>query len=150
MTTKTCDACNAAAPATQQSGNFIDYGWSFHWPDMGHYGGFTDHFLDTPEDVAASMVHLCHDCCVKMLAMFPALVNKMGVRGGHPNMNEHDSDNGIATPPCCPYAWTWVRDRSEPDYQKQFTTYFATAELTWEKVEKSDDVHVEWTEDEYL
>lgn len=151
MKTKTCDGCGAIAPATQQTGNFIDYGWSVCWPHMGHYGGFTDPFMEMMSaDAEDHLVHFCHDCCVKLLSLFPALVEKMSVRGGHPNMNEHDPDNGIATPPCCPYAWTWVRDRSEPDYQKQFTTYFATAELTWEKVEKSEDIHVEWTEDEYL
>lgn len=135
-----CDACGSIEPAAQQDGNYIDYGWSFNWVDLGHYGGFTDPFVDSPADAKSQMVHMCHDCSVKLLALFPALVDKVHARGGHPNKNEHDSDNGIATPPCCPYAWTWVRDRSKTDYQMQFSTYFATDELTWElRSEKGED-----------
>lgn len=128
-----CSACGQEQPATQQDGNFIDYGWSFNWVDAGYYGGFTDPFVDAPSNVSEQLIHLCHQCCVKLLELFPALVEKMQCRRGHPNMNEHDSDNGIATPPCCPYAWTWVRDRSKQPYESQFTEYEATESLTWKK-----------------
>lgn len=133
--TQSCDACGVAEPATQQAGNYIDYGWSFLWPDLGHYGGFTDSFLDAPHNHEEAMVHLCHDCCVKFLELFPRLVAKMRVQGGHPNRNEHDSDNGIGVPPCCPYAWTWVVDSpADNPRKKTFTHYRATRELTWEIV----------------
>jgi len=145
VNTRVCDACGSTESARQQSGNFIDDGWSFNWVDLGHYGGFTDPFLDSPADSQAQMIHICHDCCVKLLAFFPALAEKTRARGGHPNRNEHDPDNGIATPPCCPYAWTWVRNKSIAEYSKQFTTYMATDELTWLAVpDRDDETHVEW------
>lgn len=142
--TKSCDMCGVTHDASQQSGNFIDYGWSINWLALGHYGGFTDCIpnqelgeVDSIGDYDPSpyMVHMCHDCCVKLIATFPALVKVAGIRGGHPNMNEHDSSNGIATPPCCPYAWTWVKREEKDEYGNRHDTYFATDELGWEKVE---------------
>lgn len=130
--TLTCSACNAECPAAWQGGNYIDNGWSFDWVDAGHYNGFTDHFMGEPDDPKDHLVHFCHDCCVKLLDMFPPLVEKMRCKGGHPNMNPSVKDDGIATPPCCPYAWTWVRDKSKLGYQNQFTTYLATSSLDWE------------------
>jgi len=144
--TKTCDLCGVAQDSDPQEGNYIDYGWSFDWLSLGHYGGFTDCIPDrdlgsvdsiAEYDSSPYMVHMCHDCCVKLLDTFPALAKIARVNGGHPNRNEHDSDDGIATPPCCPYAWTWVRNKDIADYRMQFTTYYATPELTWKKREET-------------
>lgn len=144
-TTK-CDLCEETQDSSQQEGQYIDYGWSFNWLSLGHYGGFTDPMPDSTDGNAEKlddynampyMVHVCHDCCVKLLDTFPALAKIARVNGGHPNRNEHDPDNGITVTPCCPYAWTWVRDNSVTDYRMQFTTYFATPELTWVKREQT-------------
>lgn len=110
---------------------YFDSGWTINFLSLGHYGGFTDPIPDLEDSVEKWTMHMCHDCCVKMVETFPVLEEH--VRGGHPNRNEHDSDNGIETPPCCPYAWTWVRDKSQEQYDKQFTVYYATQELLWEK-----------------
>lgn len=137
-----CDGCGLMHDSSCQNGHYIDYGWGLMFGDFGYYGGFTDNLeamfdvRDNPEHAVKYMAHLCHDCCVKFMTTFPLLAVRMGVEGGHPNKNEHDSDNGIATPPCCPFAWTWVRDKDEPDYSRSFTHYRATSDLTWEKVER--------------
>jgi hypothetical protein len=135
---KQCNGCGLMHDASCQGGNYIDYGWSFSYPDLGHYGGFTDNFdlvmdMRDSDSPGAFMVHLCHDCCVKMLDALPFLATNFRVNGCNPNKNDHDSDRGILTPPCCPYAWTWVHDKDEPDYEKSFTLYLATKDLTWEK-----------------
>jgi hypothetical protein len=133
---KRCDNCASPAPTTQQDGDFIDYGWSIDWLSLGHYGGFTDCLPDSQDDEPNRYIaHLCHDCCLKMLDAMPglaALIFPQG-GGGHPNMNEHDSDNGTATPPCCPYAWTWNKTVS-PDGEPVYETYFGTADGGWKKI----------------
>lgn len=139
MEIKSCDLCGSVQEASQQSGNFIDYGWSFNWLSLGHYGGFTDCIPHQSPDgekesTASYMVHMCHDCCVKMLDTFPALAQLSRAYGGHPNKNEHDSNNGIATPPCCKYAWTWVKLPDKDKYGHHiYITYIATADLGWTK-----------------
>jgi len=139
--TKKCDLCGEEQEAGQQQGQFIDYGWSFNWLSFGHYGGFTDCIPDMnlgdvdsigEYDPSPYMVHACHDCCVKLLELFPRLAEIAGVRGGHPNKNEHDSEDGTAVLPCCPYAWTWVRNPNAGDYENRYFTYLATPQLTWE------------------
>lgn len=136
--TKVCDNCATPAPTTQQQGHYIDYGWSFNWLHFGHYGGFTDCLPDKDEDSDSGryFAHLCHDCCVKMLEALPglaALVFPEG-GGGHPNINEKgNADDGTQTPPCCRYAWTWVKTLG-PDGKTQYDTYFGTPDLKWKKV----------------
>jgi hypothetical protein len=133
-----CSLCKQPSPTIFQS-LFLDGGWSFNWVTLGHYSGFTDSIITTEEasNEEDFMVHMCHDCCVKMLDTFPALKEIARVRGGHPNMNDHDSQNGTATPPCCPYAWTWVKTSSE--YPNEYKTYFSTDELTWEERPELND-----------
>lgn len=129
-----CSLCDKPSKAVFQS-PYLDGGWSFNWVTLGHYNGFTDSIIEASEseqDETAFMVHMCHECCVKMLKTFPALQNIARVRGGHPNMNEHLASDGTKTPPCCPYAWTWVETVNELG-KTEYTTYFSTDELTWEE-----------------
>jgi hypothetical protein len=130
--TSSCSLCKEPSGIVFDSA-YLDGGWSFNWVSLGHYSGFTDSIIDaTGKSEEEFMVHMCHDCCVKMLETFPALKEIARVRGGHPNMNEHDSMNGIETPPCCPYAWTWVKV-SDSSFMPEYKTYFSTDELTWEE-----------------
>lgn len=104
MVKLTCNNCAVAAPASQQVGHYIDYGWSLSHDFLGHYGGFSDNF---PSD--GKLAHLCHDCCVKMMEALPGLAKYLFANyGGHPNA-KHD-DRGISVPSCCEYAWTWDGD----------------------------------------
>jgi hypothetical protein len=99
---KCCDNCGIEAPDSQQQGSYIDYGWSLNWLALGHYGGFTDclpegdYEFDSPRYLA----HLCHDCCIKLLNVLPGLAKLIFPQdgGGHPNMNDHDSEDGTLTP----------------------------------------------------
>lgn len=134
-----CSACEIEQEASQQQGNYIDYGWSLNWVNLGHYGGFTDSYFDRPDDPAGEIIHLCHDCCIKLLNLFPLLVDKIDVKGGHPNMNEMPGLDGIDVPPCCPYCWTFVKDESKPKGRQQYTSYRATADLKWEAVNRDPD-----------
>jgi len=133
---KMCDLCGVEQDAHSQAGNFIDYGWSFNWLHLGHYGGFTDNFPPSPNkgyDSARHTVHMCHDCITKMLQLFPRLSEIAKLRGGHPNRNKDDGQNGIAVPPCCQYCWTWVINPDSTSYEDKYITYFATPQLTWER-----------------
>jgi hypothetical protein len=49
--------------------------------------------------------------------------------GGHPNQNEHDTEDGTLTSPCCQWAWTWKKSPAGYD------TYFGTAEGGWKKMD---------------
>lgn len=133
-----CDCCGVVHETSGHGGNFLDYGWSFSYPDLGHYGGFTDHFeelvdMRDPEIARSFLIHMCHDCCVKLLELFPLLADRMHVHGGHPNKNEHDATDANLIPPCCPYSWTFVYNENEPDRSKRYKHYRATKDLTWEE-----------------
>jgi hypothetical protein len=134
-----CGLCGSQNEYVFKDSNLIDSGWTLNWLNLGYYGGFTDCIPGNLADVYSIAeydetpytVNMCHACCVKLIDTFPALKEVARVRGGHPNMNEHDPSNGTATPPCCPYAWTWV-DVSDSSFMPKYETYFATDELTWE------------------
>lgn len=83
--TNSCDGCGATTP----SPFFADDGFSFDL--SGGYGQFTDY---TEEDEQRLM--LCHDCVLRMIALFPAMGKKLG-KGCHPCMEDV---------PCCAFAWT--------------------------------------------
>ena len=136
---KCCDNCGIEAPDSQQQGSYIDYGWSLNWLALGHYGGFTDclpegdYEFDSPRYLA----HLCHDCCIKLLNVLPGLAKLIFPQegGGHPNMNDHDSEDGTLTPPCCQWAWTWKRSPAGTPNAGQYETYFGTADGGWKKID---------------
>ena len=88
-----CSACGEDAPATQQE-DAPDDGWTMSFDSFGYYGGFSDDIRRNEK----KNVMLCHDCCVKILEMFP-LEFQERFRGGHPASNRN-SDT-----PCCKYAW---------------------------------------------
>lgn len=61
---------------------------------FGFYGGFVD---DLPDEVLAEnkLSPLCHDCSVRLVTLFPALSERMGI-GCHPcDLPE----------PCCDFAY---------------------------------------------
>lgn len=126
-----CTNCGAAAPTSQQQGNFIDYGWSLNNCSLGHYGGFSDNFPCDERNLSTDKqyAHLCHDCCVKMLEALPGLAKYLFPNGGgHPNIN----GSGIDVPSCCEYAWTWsgaCEDCADS------ITYFGAPDGGWRKRE---------------
>jgi len=87
-----CSACGIDAPATQQD-SAPDNGWTMSFDSFGYYGGFSD---DIRREAQKDVV-MCHDCCVKVLEMFP-LEFQEKFRGGHPDSSGDDT-------PCCKYAW---------------------------------------------
>lgn len=124
--TKQCTNCGIDFPAEQQQGNFIDDGWSFNYCDLGHYGGFTDCIPDAGKDYK---VHLCHDCCVRMLDALPGLAKLIGP-GGHSNgFDSSKTDDGTEIPPCCMHSWTWKKEHGE------WKTYLVSESGDWEKAE---------------
>lgn len=127
-TAKRCDNCGSEAPASQQSGHYIDDGWSLNYLSLGHYGGFTDCIPDpdTHYDDDRYYSHLCHDCCVVMMRAMPGLARQIFSSGaGHPNRRESHEPRGTATPSCCEWAWTWnTVDGKE-------ITYFGTPDGGW-------------------
>lgn len=124
--TKRCTNCGTECPASQQSGNYIDYGWSFNAADLGHYGGFTDCISN--DDRSKTDVHLCHDCCVRLIEVLPGLAAVVKP-GGHPNIewSSSDTEDGTEIPPCCKYAWTWKREAGE------WVDYLVNESGAWEK-----------------
>ena len=106
---KVCSECGAANNASQQHGSYIDYGWSFNALQLGHYGGFTDNWPGryTEPDDPRYLIHLCHDCCLKMIEALPnAFREHLGTLGCHPG--------DLEKPSCCQYAWTFdITDRSK-------------------------------------
>lgn len=136
MSTKPCTNCGIEKPATQQFGNFIDDGWSLNYLSLGHYGGFTDCIPDPNKGEVDSladydpdpyMVHLCHDCCVRMLKALPGLAKLIGP-GGHSNgFDSSNTDDGTEIPPCCNHAWTWKKEDGE------WKTYLVNENGDWEK-----------------
>lgn len=122
--TKACTNCRVEMPASQQFGNYIDNGWSFNYNSLGHYGGFTDCI---PDDGIDYRVHLCHDCCVRMLEALPGLAKIVGP-GGHSNgFDSSASDDGTEIAPCCKHAWTWKKEDGE------WKTYLVNESGAWEK-----------------
>lgn len=98
---KECSECGTHYPSHQQEGRFIDYGWSFNYLTLGHYGGFTDCVPDRGDDWDDEkyIVHLCHDCCLKLIRALPSVFRKaLGDLGCHPG--------NVGQPACCEYAWT--------------------------------------------
>jgi hypothetical protein len=71
-----------------------------------------------------------------MLNVLPGLAKLIFPQdgGGHPNINEHDSDDGTLTPPCCQWAWTWKKTVS-PEGKSEYETYFGTADGGWKKID---------------
>lgn len=89
MKTVICTACGKLVPAELVNDHLPDNGWSLDFSNFGYYGGFTDEFNETPR------WKLCHDCVVKLLALFPLLGETIN-KGGH----SCDSEQ-----PCCEWAW---------------------------------------------
>lgn len=123
---KPCTNCGVNNATSQQSGNYIDYGWSFDAINLGYYGGFTDCLPS--EDRSSGTVHLCHDCCVRLIEALPGLAAVVEP-GGHPNIewSSSDTEDGTEIPPCCKYAWTWKREAGE------WVTYLVNESGAWEK-----------------
>lgn len=108
--TKACSECGQARGAGQQFGNFIDYGWSINFIMLGHYGGFTDCIPDPDMTEDDYMIHLCHDCCLKMIEALPNAFGKhLGDLGCHPG--------DLEKPSCCQYAWTWDKNNRKHHYR---------------------------------
>jgi len=122
MKTITCDNCNRAVPAVHETADIPDRGLWFSQPDMGYYNGFFD-------AVGENSVAICHDCSAIFMNAFPGLAAKLlPSRGGHPTV----PFNGILSPPCCEWAWTW--DEVAPCAEcAQVPLYFANADGEWEK-----------------
>jgi hypothetical protein len=124
-----CINCGAPSPTSQQEGLFVDNGWSLNVLGLGHYGGFTDCLPDAQDDdLNDYLVHLCHDCCIKMLDALPGLARRIFPTGGggHPNIGDSMvGDDGTSVAPCCSYAWTWKK------HGKRQVTYFGKADGSW-------------------
>lgn len=123
----------------------MDSGWSLNVLGLGHYGGFTDCLPDAhDDDMSDYLVHLCHDCCIKMLEVLPGLAHRIFPTGGggHPNVGGNlESNDGTSLRPCCTYAWTWKK------HENRQVTYFANADGGWAPApwEPSlDDLDFKW------
>lgn len=124
----TCSNCGLEQDPTQQENHF-DGGLRIDLNSLGYYGGFWDSVGES------KTAELCHDCCLYMMKCLPGLAKTMFPEGGgHPNKmyapKEHT--DGINTPSCCEYAWTW--NTEELDEHGQWQTYFGTADGNWQKV----------------
>lgn len=86
-----CTACGKDAGATQQD-DAPDNGWEIYFDHFGYYGGFTDDIQRKREKDAV----VCHDCCVKLLDLFPEEFQKKFMMS-HPGSTDGE--------PCCKYAW---------------------------------------------
>jgi hypothetical protein len=140
-----CVNCGSLAATSHQEGLFMDSGWSLNILGLGHYGGFTDCLPDAhDDDMSDYLVHLCHDCCVKMLEALPGLAQRIFPTGGggHPNVGDNlESNDGTSLMPCCTYAWTWKK------HENRQVTYFANADGGWAPApwEPSlDDIDFKW------
>lgn len=88
-----CDGCGSLVPLVQGGAPLqVDSGWVL---DLGgHYGGFNDScWMDGEPDC---WVVLCHDCCVKVMAVLPVLAERWKGRKLHP----YEGDT-----PCCEWGW---------------------------------------------
>ena len=127
--TRQCTNCGINKTTSPDFGDFIDDGWSFNYLTLGHYGGFTDCIPDMNVEYNDYdyIVHLCHDCCVRMLEALPGLAKLIGP-GGHSNgFDSSSTDDGTEIPPCCNHAWTW---KKEDGWWK---TYLVNENGDWEK-----------------
>lgn len=86
-----CDACGSGLP-TQ--------GWHVPYQSMGYYNGFTDNLNSLLSDEQEKYWFMCHDCIVKLLALFPRLGEFLD-KGEHPCRQEV---------PCCRWAWRMSDD----------------------------------------
>lgn len=87
--TVTCNGCGFDfANYFHPHDTAIDNGWVMKYSDFGYYSGFTD-------CVPEGEWHLCHDCVVKLLTVFPRL-GKTFSNGEHPY---------TGSTPCCDWAW---------------------------------------------
>lgn len=127
-----CTACGSDAIATQQE-EVPDAGWELSFDAFGYYGGFSDDIRPNKSKIAT----LCHDCCVKVLELFP-LEFQESFRGGHP------SSCGGNDTPCCKYAWrgttifgSYVKD----DEGRRYHVPGAATQHAWPdgKVWRDDD-----------
>jgi hypothetical protein len=127
-----CGLCGSSNEPVFKNANLIHSGWVLNWLNLGYYAGFTDSIPDDRGYVASLAeydetpytVNMCHDCCVKLLGLFPKLAEIAEARGGHYSL----SGEGIKSPPCCPYAWA-----VEPEGLDGPAFYKATDLLTWER-----------------
>lgn len=84
--TNSCDACgfvteDNSSPFPNRDGLSFDI--------SGGYDQFTDAWQEQKK------FSLCHDCVLRMIALFPAMGEKLG-KGCHPCESET---------PCCAFAW---------------------------------------------
>ena len=83
--------CGNESRATQQD-DYPDNGWGLQMDAFGYYGGFSDNIRRNESMDAV----LCHDCCVKVLDLFPEEFQQQ-FSSGHPCCRSEQ--------PCCKYAW---------------------------------------------
>ena len=97
-----CSNCALPVPPVFHNEVQPDNGLSFKARQFGHESGFFDYYGHDPDE----WFFLCHDCCVLLFTTMTGLAQAIGVKGGHPNMNEHDVNSGTLLEPCCPFCWT--------------------------------------------
>ena len=73
----------------------------------GGYGMFIDDM--TPDDTRSHTLHICHDCTVLVLSMFPERIRERFMRG-HPSYNDVPKAER-----CCEYAWCFSDTPSESE-----------------------------------
>jgi len=88
-----CMNCNALVESAHAGSSLPDNGWSLPVDSFGYDNGFSDVWGEEGEE--PRRFHMCHDCVVMLLELFPRLAEMVG-RGGHPCDDET---------PCCRHAW---------------------------------------------
>ena len=90
-----CTACGGGTPSPGANADLLENGWVMDFENFGYYGGFTDDVDVLLGDRKSRNWHLCHDCIVKLLNLFPALAKTI-------NAGQHPSEE---IKPCCDFAW---------------------------------------------
>jgi hypothetical protein len=112
-----CENCNNEVETVDQEGELPLFGWSFSLNWIGYYAGFSDSW--PPNDDAD--ITICHDCCLAMIRVLPALAKRLEGQGWHPG--------GTDEKPCCEYAWKVEKEDGES------VIYRGTPELTWRRAQ---------------
>ena len=138
-----CTACAQQTPI-ESCGNGPDNGLHLHG-FAGYYGGFTDRcevgFDDTVYDEeqldiirSSNEAWFCHDCCVKLFAVFPNLALAVGIRNKDQRQNMHHSSTSDI--PCCNYCWKVEKSSYiEDDFIEYIPQYnVTTKKLQWKQL----------------
>ena len=95
-----CSECATVLVVSSVHDSVPNDGFIFNPKSFGYYAGFTD-FFPWEEPKKEDYLFFCHDCCVRLLKLFPSIAKAIGPGGHHPCPSDT---------PCCLYAWRGTKD----------------------------------------